>query len=215
MYKANVIISILAVCLLAGCASTVVVEGDVPKPLMQRLPIVAQLNLTEEFSNYAYIEQDKDRSIKSLEFGAAQTAMFRQVFGSAFTLLDKANQAKTTPIDLFITPSVLSVQYSAPAETALNIYEVSLKYRITLTDANEEELADWVIKGYGKTPTAFLQGAEAAFDAATNVALRDVGAQISIGVPLQNSIQELVKAKTVAQGATPITDVPSTVSEEQ
>lgn len=202
MHTSRLILSVLGVILLSGCASNVIVDGDVPKPLMQRLPVTAKLNFSEEFSNYSYIEEDKDRAIKSLDFGAAQTGMFKQVFGSAFTLLNSSRQDQTQPVDVVITPKVLSVQYSAPRETALNIYEVSLKYRITLTGANDENLADWVIKGYGKTPTAFLKGADAAFNAATNVALRDVGAQISIGLPLQSRIQELVKSKARAQTAT-------------
>ncbi|GEM_PF-305093 len=178
--------------LLSACASNVVVNGDIPKPLMQQLPLTAKLNFSEEFLNYTYVEQDKKRVIKSLDFGQAQVELFRVVFGSAFRL----SEGNTTASDIEITPKVLSIQYSAPRETALNIYEVFVKYRITISDANQQKLADWVIKGYGKTPTAFLKGADAAFNAATNVALRDVGAQISIGLPLQASIKALTLAKS-------------------
>lgn len=178
--------------LLSACASNVVVNGDIPKPLMQQLPLTAKLNFSEEFLNYTYVEQDKKRVIKSLDFGQAQAELFKVVFGSAFRL----SEGNTTGTDIEITPKILSIQYSAPSETALNIYEVFVKYRITISDANQQKLADWVIKGYGKTPTAFLKGADAAFNAATNVALRDVGAQISIGLPLQASIKALMLAKS-------------------
>ena len=182
----------LSLVLLSACASNVVVNGDIPKPLVLQLPLTAKLNLSEEFLNYTYFEQDKGRAIKSLDFGQAQAELFRVIFGSALRLGEGTN----TATDIEITPKVLSVQYSAPSETALNIYEVFVKYRITISSANQLKLADWVIKGYGKTPTAFLKGADAAFDAATNVALRDVGAQISIGLPLQASIKALVQAKS-------------------
>ena len=174
---------------LSACATNVTVTAEIPKPLTERLPLKARLNLTEKFKNYEYLEDDKKRSITSLAFGDAQVKMFRQVFAGAFSLTQSENEVP----DLVVTPKVLSVQYSAPRETQLNIYEVFLKYRISITRADGEKIADWVITGYGKTPTAQFKGAETAFDSATNVALRDVGAQITIGIPLQKSIQDIIR----------------------
>ena len=72
------------------------------------------------------------------------------------------------------------------------MYEVWLRYRVKITDSQDKILADWVVKGYGKTPTATLKTTSSAFNAATNIALRDVGAQLAIGFPNQSSVQGLL-----------------------
>ena len=77
------------------------------------------------------------------------------------------------------------------------MYEVWLKYRIKISDVNDEEIADWVIKGYGKTPTAMLSSASKAFNSATNVAMRDVGAQLAIGFTRERAIEEFLKKKGI------------------
>jgi len=144
----------------------------------------------EEFKNYVYKESEKKRALKSLDFTDAQIEMFDQVFGSLITLVP----ADAPQRDLFIEPEILEIQYSAPKETKINQYEIWIKYRIKLTDAAGDKIADWIIKGYGKTPTAMLSSAASAFNSATTVALRDVGAQLSIGFPNQSKIKALMGA---------------------
>lgn len=186
--KARSICVVTVLALLTACASNVVVKGKVPAPLVQKLPLTGSLSYTENFTGYKYTENEKARSLRSLDFGSAQTAMFDQVFGQLLTLVD----AEVASKDLTIEPEILDFQYTAPSETKLKQYEVWLKYRVKITDGQDQELADWTIKGYGKTPTGLLTTASAAFNAATNVALRDVGAQLAIGFPKQDSIKSLV-----------------------
>lgn len=176
--------------LLGACASpSVVVKGSVPSPLIDKLPLTASLNYTEEFTQYSYQESEKKRALKSLGFGVAQVDMFDKVFTSILNLVPPENPIK----DLIIEPEILDFQYTAPRETKLKLYEVWLKYRLRITDSNNKEVADWVVKGYGKTPTALLTSASAAFNAAANVALRDVGAQLSIGFRSQPDIAALLQ----------------------
>ncbi len=198
---------------LSACASNVVVESDIPIPLMQKLPLSAKLQFSEEFLNYTHEETDKRRKLDTLNLGQAQADLFRTVFSSALTLLDDPN----APSDLIITPQILGLQYSEPRESTLNVYEVFLRYRITIDSPEQGEIADWVIKGYGKTPTAILSNANSAFSAATNVALRDVGAQISIGLPLQSSIKQFVanRANAVSTQASQTSGVSGDTSETQ
>ena len=119
--------------------------------------------------------------------------MFEQVFGSLTNLVDVDDAAR----NLAIEPEILDFQYSSPSETKLKQYEIWIKYRLKLRDANDARIADWTIKGYGKTPTGLLTSASSAFNAATNVALRDVGAQLSIRFPRQRVV------KTLLDGGTP------------
>ena len=188
--KFSVLIGLLL--LLNGCATSVTVKGEVPTPLVQKVPLTAQLIYHDAFKSYTYEEADKQRTLKSLNFGQAQMALFDNVFDAILSRTDN------NP-DLIIVPEVIDFQYTVPRETKLNLYEVWLKYRLKVTDANNQELADWVIKGYGKTPTATLTTPVAAFNAAANVALRDVGAQLAIGFVRQDRIKALLTQSTTEE----------------
>jgi hypothetical protein len=181
-------LALVSIALMSACVSTVTVQGQVPEPLVKRLPINAKMSYTSAFKDYKYTEAEKGRSLKSLDFSAAQVNMFDTVFGRLLNLVQSDDQSP----DLFIEPEILDFQYTAPRETNLKLYEVWLKYRLKLTGRGDKKLADWTIKGYGKTPTASFTSASTAFSSATNVALRDVGAQLSIRLPKQSSIKGLL-----------------------
>ena len=186
-------ICLLAVALISGCANSVVVKPDIPRPLVERLDLKTNLVFTDTFNDYVYLESEKKRgSLKSLNFADAQTTMFRQVFSSVTNLVEEGS----SEYDLAIEPEILDFQYSEPSETKLKQYEIWIKYRLKLLNNTEDSIADWTIKGYGKTPTGLLTSASSAFNAATNIALRDVGAQLSIRFPKQRVIKTLVDGGT-------------------
>ena len=196
----NRLLVLASLALLAGCASSVVVKPDIPNPLVAKLPLKTSLVYSKTFKNYVYVETEKKRnSMKSIDFTEAQTAMFQQVFGSLTSLVEPTDPSK----NLSIEPEILDFQYTAPSETKLKQYEIWIKYRLKLRNANDARVADWIIKGYGKTPTGMLTSATSAFSAATNVALRDVGAQLSIRFPQQSVVKTLL-----AGGAPPIIPEP-------
>jgi hypothetical protein len=188
------LLMLISLALLSGCASSIVVKPNIPSPLVEKLPLKTSLIYSDTFMSYVYLENEKKRSsLKSLDFTEAQTTMFQQVFGSLTSLLDPADPTK----DISIEPVILDFQYSAPSETQLEQYEIWIKYRLKLRNVNDESIADWTIKGYGKTPTGMLTSAASAFSAATNIALRDVGAQLSIRFPRQRVV------KTILDGGIP------------
>jgi len=192
--------------LLTGCASSVVVKPDIPNPLVQKLPLNTSLVYSDSFKDYVYLETEKKRgSLKSIDFTEAQTTMFEQVFSSVTNLVDADDASR----NLTIEPEILDFQYSSPTETKLKQYEVWIKYRLKLRNVDGARIADWTVKGYGKTPTGLLTTASSAFNAATNVALRDVGAQLSIRFPRQRVV------KTLLDGGAPpaIPDVDTDVEE--
>lgn len=188
-------LALLCSVLLSACANTVTVKSDIPSPLVERLPISAKMSYTDKFKEYTYQEAEKGRSLKSLDFSTAQVDMFDKIFGRLLNLVSSEE-----PVDLTIEPEILDFQYTAPRETKLKLYEVWLKYRLKLTGRDEKKLADWTIKGYGKTPTGTLTSASSAFNAATNVALRDVGAQLSIRLPNQSAIKGLLDVPDTNEG---------------
>jgi len=179
--------------LLTACGGgKVSVNADIPKPLVNTLPLNTHLYFTDTFANYQYQEKDKARSLSRLSFGDAQVILFERIFTQLVVLTPKADSPS---LDLVIEPEILDLQYTSPKETKLNLYEVWLRYRVKITDPEDNIVADWVVKGYGKTPTATLKTANLAFNAATNIALRDVGAQLAIGFPKQPAVKALLKTK--------------------
>jgi len=194
----------LTLMFLAGCAgSKVSVKPDIPRPLVGQLPLKTYLSYTDAFKNYQYTENEKGRSLSSLSFGPAQLELFDRIFSELVVMAANADDAN---LDLIIEPEILDLQYTSPQETKLNLYEVWLRYRIKITDTQDNTLADWVVKGYGKTPTATLKTTGTAFNAATNIALRDVGAQLAIGFPNQPAIKALLDEKASGSQAQKTTD---------
>lgn len=188
---------LVACLLLSACASNVVVKGEVPAPLVNKLPLTGSLVYTDAFKNYTYVESQKRRKsvVAKFDFKDAQIGLFDRIFGALLTLV--GNEAPNK--DLTIEPEILDFQYATPTETGTTQYEVWLKYRIKILDSDQQKVGDWVVKGYGKTPTATLQSTAAAFNSAANVALRDVGAQLAIRFPTQSSVQEVIAAKSDTQ----------------
>jgi len=173
---------------LSACTSQYAVEATFPTPLVDTLPIDVGLDLSEEFQNYTFFEDEDDRDALSLEFGAAQSELFQVVAGQMFNRVVLELPAEN--IDLRIHPEVDTFQYAIPRETRANIYEVWIKYRIQVLDENNQVLADWLLNGYGKTPSAFLKSEGDALQAAVTMALRDIGVQFAIGFSRQQLIQD-------------------------
>lgn len=173
---------------IVACSKSFVVESDIPQPLVERIPIKVKLVYSEEFKSYVYIENNKDRALEQVDFGEAQTTTFNQIFDGVVTLVDEG-------YDLRIEPQILKLEYSAPNETKLKIYEVFLRYRLRVEDKLGNEIADWVVKGYGKTPKRSLSPYLSAFNMASNVALRDVGAQIALGFSEQPAIKAYISQR--------------------
>lgn len=204
--------SLSAILFLSACASNVVVKSDFPTPLVSTLPLSGSVTFTEDFRNYTYFESAKARrSLKSLNIAEAQVALFNSVFSSLINIAS----ADVPKLDLNVVPEVLEFQYSAPSETQLKQYEVWIKYRLKINNGLNQKIADWIIKGYGKTPTSLLSSSGSAFNAAATVALRDVGAQLAIQFPRQQVIKQLLNGETpdvIEEAPTPVAEADESFS---
>jgi hypothetical protein len=172
---------------LVGCTNELVVDADFPPPLVDPLPQTIGLYFDDEFRRYTHTEDTEDRSKWVITSGPAQVELFNQVLPHVF------NQAHEIPylptadnpvsVDLVLHPQVNEFQYAIPRETKFKVFEVWIKYNLTAMDPEGNLIADWIVTAYGKTPTAFMQSDEDAMDAAIEVALRDLGANLSIAMP--------------------------------
>ena len=171
---------ILPIILATGCASNYKVEGSYPTPLVPQLPVSMELELSDAFKNYVYTDTRSDSDV-TISLGAAQTELFQTLINNMFVNDTEAPSLK-------ITPKVNDFQFSFPRETRSEIYEVWIKYRIAIEEPDGQIIADWILTGYGKTPTALLKSKREAINAASIVALRDIGTQLSIGFKRQPDI---------------------------
>lgn len=170
---------------LSSCKSTLDVRGDFPSPVINKMPLSIGLVLMPDFTEYQYIETGKDRDEWEISLGDAQVKLFNVVFNAMFDDVIQAENLElisrsNNPLDLFLQPSLDSFQYNVPNETKGKMFEVWLKYNVKIFDNRQALIADWILTAYGKTPTAFLQSKEQALNQAMVIALRDLGASLSL-----------------------------------
>ena len=169
--------------ILTACSSSFVVDAQFPKPLIEPLPVSGELVITEEFKNYVFVEDTATRDDLEVDISSAQVALFQTITEHIF------GGSELSEDQLIVTPSIVDFQYAIPRETRAEVYEIWLKYRVQVTSSNGDDIADWLITGYGKTPTAFMKTRQESIKLATTIALRDVGSQLSIGFSRQPDIR--------------------------
>ncbi len=198
-----------AVCLLllcSACVNEVVVEGRFPAPVLEKLPLNIGVYYDPEFRSHEFFDEAGSREETDwiVRTGDAQVQMYNTLLPGMFENVvmlnelpakSRVEQALEAGIDAVLVPHVAELQYSIPNHTKINVFEIWMRYRYELYDTQGELLAEWTMTSYGKTPTAFLQSAEAAVNLAAVVALRDAGANFAMNfsrVPEVNSwIQSL------------------------
>lgn len=177
------ILPVLAI-VLSGCSSQVEVQGSFPTPVVGQLPYTLGIHYPQSFSNYTYIENNKDRASRTIGIGSAQVNLFSTVLPSMFKKVipvsDINNVATTQPVDLVLTVDVDDFQYTVPKETRVDMYEVWIKYNLRLFDPQGQLIADWLLTAYGKSPDELMQSESEAINQAMIVALRDAGASFSL-----------------------------------
>ena len=185
MTKQRRILTLLLLVPLAACTNSLKVSGDFPPPLINPVPLSLGVVYPSDFKSYTYTEKSKDRSKWIIETGQAQQQLFNTVLPGLFQQVNEVDSLPTPEkpavTDLVLVPIVKELQYSVPRETRFKIYEVWVKYNLSLYDAQGQLVADWIVTAYGKTPTAFMKSGEEAMNAAMVVALRDLGANLSLG----------------------------------
>jgi len=188
----------LMLILLSGCATNVQVKGEFPTPLSVPLPVHAGLVLDEKFRTHVY-SNEENRKL-TFAIGEAQSAMYRTLVAGMFTRMTELDSRPATPAtDITLVPSVEEIQVARPFETSLKVFEVWLKYNISVYDSKGEPIADWIMTAYGKTPTRFLTSDEDALNQAAIVALRDAGARLVIEFARVPEISQWLQAHSARQ----------------
>lgn len=101
-------------------------------------------------------------------------------------------------VDALLVPQIREFQFSLPAQTRTDIYEVWIRYRILLYAPDGSEITRWDVYGYGKADrqnyiALGTQRSDALTDA-TVWALRDAAAFISFYFPQASGVEEWLAA---------------------
>ena len=166
-----------------------IVQGDFPTPLTEKLNQTLGVYYEDEFKSHEIFDEAKSRGQADwrIKTGEAQIRLWNLIFSGVFsktlTLSEKPSSEKPAEgVDVIIVPHVEELQYTIPSHTQVKVYEIWMRYRFELINAAGEPLGDWKMTAYGKTPQNLVMGIEGgqskeeAINLAAIMALRDAGA---------------------------------------
>jgi len=171
--------------LLGGCAgATVKVPTNFPIPLVQKFPLDIGVHLPAELTGFTY-EQDLGQGGEfRIELGGAQEAMFRNLFTGMFTSVALVEDPNVRVEDVagVIVPEIVELQFSTPAQTRSDYFEVWIRYKFQLFSRDGQLLGDWPLTAYGKANTQNfgLTPTESTLQAAALAACRDAMAFFTV-----------------------------------
>lgn len=172
----------LALCIIlsvTGCggSSNVQIAADFPMLITKPRDLKAAVVLEPDFSSYVATPN----KMTTIDIGAGQKQVWKNAFTglvSDVTFLDSIELVDESH-RLVVIPSVVDVQVSVPSDNYLSIYEVWIKYNIDIRSSDGVNLDNWYMPVYGKTANASWSK-DRAIGSATETALRDVGAKLSL-----------------------------------
>jgi hypothetical protein len=180
--------SIAVSALLAGCSSSVFVESNFPKPLIEPLPVRMGIILGEELYNFVYVEDIPDQSTWTITLGDANVAMLEPLFETMFAETRPVTDMPVvgTDLDGVLRPILEKFEFDVPIGERDEFVEVWMQYKLTLYEPDGELVAEWPVSGYGKSELE--RNREDAVQRAAIVAMREVGATISTKFAVQPQV---------------------------
>lgn len=179
---------------MVGCASSVPVEAEFPRPLVEPLPISIGVVFSEALRTFEYYEEIPQHSKWTIQLGSANVAMFEPLFASMFreTRIVEAlplSEADQLQLDAVLQPELEKFEFDVPRNPDAKFVEVWLQYRLTLLATDGTQIANWPVVGYGKAQTGML-GNEGSLRKAAVRAMREVGASLVTGFAKQPAVGE-------------------------
>ena len=181
---------------LANCSSSLkmVIDSEVPIPVVTKLPLTMGIHYDENFRTFIYSEDSEDRQEWVIDSGTSQVALFDQILPAMFentTYVDGISAASSDlPVDAVLSPSIDDIQFSLPRETRLDIYEVWIKYKVSIFDNQGQHITDFPLTAYGKSSTEFMKSRDDGLSTAMELALRDAGAKMVLGFTRDSGVRE-------------------------
>jgi len=198
---------VFVVLTLAACTgANIQMQGEIPTPLVNRLPLRIGLYLEPALVQYVFEEKIQDHGDWRVEVGPMQTKLFRQVASAMFleaVPVDSLTPAGTN-LDAILAPRIAEFQIAIPSQTRSDFYEVWIKYTMRLYDTHGALIAEWPLTAYGKANKGdfgFMDNSDQlAIRQATMTALRDAGAFLALRFSTVPEVHAWLNARTPAEG---------------
>ncbi len=176
---------LVSLAVLTGCAGAdvAVQTTRLPVPVVEALPVSIGVRLSDELRTFTHEETIADYGTFKISVGPAQELMFNNLAEGLFAQHRFLTSSETQPGDVpgdvnaILVPSIGELQFSIPAQTKSDFFEVWLKYNFQLLEPDGTPIAEWPMQAYGRANArnyGFLENTEnGALQEAAQVALRD------------------------------------------
>ncbi len=169
--------ALVVLLLLAACSSPkVAVDGTFPVPLVNPHPIHVGWYLDDALKTYVHKEKIDRGGDWVISVGSVQQSMFdslSQGMFKSYAFLDKPEAA--APVQLIFVPVIEQLQFSTPKQTRSKYFEVWIKYKFELRNADGTTRGEFPLTAYGKAhiQNYSMNTNSAALQEAANAACRD------------------------------------------
>ena len=181
------IVSFLLVVTIYGCSQSLIVNTNVPSPLVEQVDnITVLVNYDENIINYQFKSTniEKNESPWMIEFNDSHMKLFDKILNGFFNNIIQM-ESSSEPLDdinyIIINIKLDKFEFLTPSLSSNDKYSVWLKYNIQLSNIDRKYSESWDITGYGEQETASLNQNQALINA-IDLALRDTGANLTIKI---------------------------------
>jgi hypothetical protein len=183
--KTRFICALAGLLILSACgASSVTVQGNYPRPNVERLPVSLGVYYPPALRQYTYTEyNEQGKEEYHVLAGPSHIDLFGSVLPAMFervVVLDSPEAARAAGVDVVFTPAIEEFQLALPQKTRLDAYEVWVKYNMRLSAPDGAYVADWVLTAYGKTSQESMRSTQNGINDASISALRDLGSNFAL-----------------------------------
>ena len=194
------IYNLILVVLISSCTSqSITISNSVPSPLVLKDQNVSVITIYgDTVKNYLFQSTalEETDSTWDINFQDTQKKVFAIIFGSFFSNIlekDSFDSLDTTDTDLVLSVNLEKFEYLTPQLASNDKFSIWIKYTINIYNSDLELVQNWDITGYGEQETGSFDGNQAMANA-INLALRDVGANLTIQIEKElNELMDLVK----------------------
>jgi hypothetical protein len=196
---------------LSACNTSVTVEGSLPTPLVRKLPLTMGIYYPPAFRDFTHEEKIYEQGTWTIDMGTQNLEFFRGMFTAMFDQSveieeldipsgdEVSAESLSVPegLDGIIVPEITKYGFLTPQISGLSFFSASIHYRISIYDKAGNLAVNWVVVGYGKSPTSMFGDGEALKEA-TILAIRDGGARIAIGTVQHPAVLKWLSANNIS-----------------
>ncbi len=202
---------VLGVILSSGCNTSVTVEGSLPTPVVQKLPLNIGVYYPADFRSFTHQEKIQEQGTWKVAMGTQNLQFFQGMFAAMFDRVTEIQQLElpsekavgSAPVripenlDGVIVPDIVKYGFLTPRILGQNFFAASIHYRIRIYDKSGNLVVNWIGVGYGKSPGSAF-GSSEALGNATTLAIRDGGAKIVMDVLRSPAALKWLKANNIS-----------------